>query len=298
MCTILVASRIREDFPLIAAANRDEFLARPASPPRELRPGLWAGTDLEKGGTWLGATREGLFVGLTNQHTERLLPPAPRSRGELVLGALAAGSVQGALDLLRQAELSLYNPFNLFVGDARQLFVLHSWKSPEPLPLPPGVHVLANDELHSPLYPKTLRAEALAAPWLQAPWPELLPGLTAALGDHHLPPLPPRPPVCDEELRPAAALLQALCVHTPFGYGTRSSAVVAVAPGGLAHYWFADGAPCVTPFARVFLNLRLSTPRREGRLQAFSPEVWGTSGVGRAGGGSGCFCQGYLMREW
>ena len=107
MCTIVVASRLRADFPLLVAANRDEFLGRPALPPAERSPGLIAGVDLEKGGTWLGATRAGLFVGLTNQHTEHLLGPAPRSRGEVVLGALEAGSLDAALALLRGLDKRL-----------------------------------------------------------------------------------------------------------------------------------------------------------------------------------------------
>lgn len=254
MCTILAASRIRDDFPLLVAANRDEFLGRPALPPGELRPGLFAGVDLEKGGTWMGATRTGLFVGLTNQHTERFLPLAPRSRGEVVLGALDAGTLDGALRYLEHLNPALYSPFNLLLGDPERLFVAHSWEAPriEPTPLPPGLHVLANDRLRSPLYPKALRAEGLAAPLLRRPWPELQPALAALLADHQRPPPCPDPPVCDEELRPVAASLQALCVHTDRGYGTRSASLIALSPAGLAHYLFADGPPCVTPFRPVF----------------------------------------------
>lgn len=268
MCTLVVASRLRPDLPLLVAANRDEFLGRPARPPSELRPGLFAGVDLEKGGTWLGATASGLFVGLTNQHTEHLLGPAPRSRGEVVLGALQAGSLDRALDVLREVETDLYNPFNLLVGDAERLVVAYSWRGPrmELLDLPPGLHVLANDALGSPLYPKTRRADALARPLLERDWSELGPALGTMLGDHALPPLPvpatadPPPatvpdevalPVCDRELRPVARALQSLCVHTDRGYGTRSATLLAVGQGGLSHYLFADGAPCVTPFTRV-----------------------------------------------
>ena len=254
MCTILAASRLHPGFPLLVAANRDEFLGRPAAPPKELRPGVHGGVDLEKGGTWMGATRAGLFVGLTNQHTERLLPPAPRSRGEVVLEALSAGSLDGALRYLKSIDPAGYSPFNLLLGDADRLLVAYSWVAPRitPVELPPGLHVLANDRLRSPLYPKTLRAEALFSPLGALPWPDLLPSLRALLGDHEQPPLPPDPPVCDEELRPVARELQSLCVHTDRGYGTRSATALAVRPEGLAHYAFADGPPCVAPLLPVF----------------------------------------------
>jgi hypothetical protein len=41
--------------------------------------------------------------------------------------------------------------------------------------------------------------------------------------------------------------LKALCIHTPF-YGTRSATRIALDPGRVAHYAFADGPPCRTPF--------------------------------------------------
>jgi uncharacterized protein with NRDE domain len=279
VCTIVAASRIHPDFPLLIAANRDEFLGRPALPPDEIRPGLLAGVDLEKGGTWMGATRGGLFVGITNQHTERLLPPAPRSRGEVVLAALEAGTLDGALRVIRSLDPAVYNPFNLLLGDAERLFVAYSWEAPriEPAELPPGLHVLTNDRLGSPLYPKALRAEELFTPLVGLPWGDLRPALGSALADHRLPPPPPDPPVCDEELRPVALALQALCVHTDRGYGTRSSTVVAVASWGLARYAFADGPPCMTSWREIVLPPCPSSPhapscrRSPGRSWRSSP---------------------------
>ncbi|MCS6901756.1 MAG: NRDE family protein, partial [Myxococcales bacterium] len=227
MCIIVAAFHLHGDFTLLIAANRDEFLGRPTLPPGEIRPGILAGIDLEKGGTWMGATRSGLFVGLTNQRTDRLLPPAPRSRGEIVLAALEAGTLDGALQVIQSLDPACYNPFNLLLGDAERLFVAYSWKAPriDPTELPPGLHVLTNDRLGSPLHPKALRAKELIAPLIRLSWEELLPALGSALADHRLPPSPLDHPLCDEELRPVALALQALCVHTDRGYGTRSSAV-------------------------------------------------------------------------
>src|SRR5712692_8012823 len=69
VCTLICAFRVFPRWPLIVAANRDEHLNRPASPPR-----LWPGDlsfvaprDEAAGGTWLGLNSAGLFVGVTNR---------------------------------------------------------------------------------------------------------------------------------------------------------------------------------------------------------------------------------------
>ena len=68
MCLILVAWRAHPDFPLLVAANRDEFFARPTTPAGWWTdaPDILAGRDLQAGGTWLGINRQGAFAGLTN----------------------------------------------------------------------------------------------------------------------------------------------------------------------------------------------------------------------------------------
>lgn len=51
MCTLAIAWRTHPSFPLLVAANRDEFLARPSSPPvvHGEQPGIVGGRDVEKG---------------------------------------------------------------------------------------------------------------------------------------------------------------------------------------------------------------------------------------------------------
>lgn len=76
MCLIVFAWQVMPDVPLVAASNRDEFYARPALPAHrwEDHPEIYAGRDLEGGGTWLGvADRPGQtgrkgsrFAALTN----------------------------------------------------------------------------------------------------------------------------------------------------------------------------------------------------------------------------------------
>ena len=77
MCLIVFAWQVMPDVPLVAASNRDEFYARPALPAHrwEDHPEIYAGRDLEGGGTWLGvADRPGQtgrkgsrFAALTKQ---------------------------------------------------------------------------------------------------------------------------------------------------------------------------------------------------------------------------------------
>ena len=68
MCLIVLAWRVRPDFPLIVAANRDEFHARPAARAAfwQDHPAILAGRDLEANGTWMGVTRSGRFAAVTN----------------------------------------------------------------------------------------------------------------------------------------------------------------------------------------------------------------------------------------
>ncbi|NVZ78761.1 NRDE family protein, partial [Pseudomonas gingeri] len=55
MCLIVFAWRPGHAQPLIVAANRDEFYARPSLPLAQWpeTPQVHAGRDLEAGGTWL-----------------------------------------------------------------------------------------------------------------------------------------------------------------------------------------------------------------------------------------------------
>lgn len=254
MCTILFLYRVHPEFPLVVAANRDEFYTRPTSGPRLLlrSPRVLAGVDLRGGGTWMGANENGVVVGLTNQRTWRDPDPSARSRGEVVAAALAARSSAAIVELLGGLDARHYNAFNLLFGDADALFVAYARpgaRSVEIVPAPEGVHVLPNDRLGAPGFPKADRARSLAEPIARAPWPVLRSGLAALLGDHERPPFeaivePPPGAVLD---RRAVWHNEQICTHGD-AYGTRSSTLVALRAGSVAHYEYADGPPCLTPF--------------------------------------------------
>ena len=68
MCLIVFAWRPGHAQPLVVAANRDEFYARPTKPLAQWveAPQVFAGRDLQAGGTWLGLTESGRFAAVTN----------------------------------------------------------------------------------------------------------------------------------------------------------------------------------------------------------------------------------------
>jgi len=86
MCLIVFAWQVVPGIPLVLAGNRDEFFQRPTAPANwwEDHPQVFAGRDLEGGGTWLGVTREGRFAALTNIRAPAERREDVRSRGMLV----------------------------------------------------------------------------------------------------------------------------------------------------------------------------------------------------------------------
>jgi len=156
MCTLIVLDRCVSDRPLVVAANRDEFLDRPAEGPalRSTRTGpIVAPLDLEAGGTWLGLSARGVFAGLTNLRAESVVsseagpdPLARRSRGEVVMAALESATTDEALQRISQLEEDSYNPFQLLVSDGRRCALVVYRGRPRVVELEPGVHVVGNVE--------------------------------------------------------------------------------------------------------------------------------------------------------
>ena len=221
-------------------------------------PRIVGGRDELYGGTWMGATERGLFVGITNQRSYGLGASSLRSRGEVVLEALRAGDTGGVTRMLEALDPSAYNSFNLLYGDAAGLRVAYSRREGTRVEIeavPDGVHVLPNDCLDSGVFPKVERARALAP--TSGPVEEL----AAVLRDHDRPPLDQveDPPAGSRFTRELVRELHALCIHTP-AYGTRSSTIVALAPGRVARYLFADGPPCTAALEDVTALVSTESP--------------------------------------
>lgn len=244
MCTLILLVDVVPGLPVVLAANRDEFFARPATGPVVLDParGVVGGRDLTAGGTWLGLTPGGFFAGVTNQRQDGR-KDVPGSRGQVVLDVLRAGAIGGveaARAVLDGLDATQYNPFNLAFGDAGGVWVAYGRDEVRVERVPAGVWVLPNDVIDSPLFPKVGHIKRALSP-LPTGWAALRARLEAVLADAD-----PPPGISDEPDGPwpaeAMRALHAVKVVLP-SYGTRSASIVALAPGRAAHYLHADGPP-------------------------------------------------------
>lgn len=176
MCLLFVAWRHHPRYPLLVAANRDEFHARAtASLARWPDAPLVAGRDLEAGGTWFGVGRGGRFSALTNFRDGVPRAPGLRSRGELVAGFLH-GSEASARDWCERALArgDEYGGFNLFAGDGVHDGAGLVWcsnREPAACVLAPGVYGLSNHLLDTP-WPKVERGRHRFVELLRAPEPD------------------------------------------------------------------------------------------------------------------------------
>ena len=158
MCLIAIAWQARSDLPLLVAANRDEWRDRPAKPAHwwPERPEIFAGRDLQAGGTWMGVTRTGRFAAVTNFRDPSDRRATARSRGTLVTAFLVGNETPARFLSSLSASASEYNGFNLIVGDAAGLFYFAS-REGQPRALEPGVHAISNHLMDEP-WPKVVGA--------------------------------------------------------------------------------------------------------------------------------------------
>jgi uncharacterized protein with NRDE domain len=230
MCLIALAWRPSHPQPLLVAANRDEFYARPSQALAEWpqSPGLFAGRDLQAGGTWLGIGPGGRFAALTNIR-DLSLPQGARSRGELPAAFLTSAlSTEDFLEQLR-TERQHYSGFNLLLGDGQQLCHFNS-RSGHTTLLSPGVHGLSNADLNTP-WPK-----------LQRLTHALHNALPDAQPDRLLHLLADPTPAADADLPdtgiglPSERLLSSIFIASP-AYGTRASTALIVNADGSRHLY-------------------------------------------------------------
>ena len=159
------------------AGNRDEMRDRPWQPPARHwpeYPEVRAGLDVLAGGSWFGVADHGLVASVLNRHGT--LGPAEqrRSRGELVLEALAHGSAAEAARAMLDLNPAAYRGFNLVVGDPTAVYwIRHADDNTNVITvqeLQPGLHMIAAGDLDDEQTPRIahwlprFRAAALPDP--------------------------------------------------------------------------------------------------------------------------------------
>ena len=148
MCLILVGWMTHRDYPLVVAANRDEYHARAAATAAFWpdHPEILAGRDLQARGTWLGIARNGRFASVTNYRGGHD-PSAAESRGALVSRFLLNGLSPGKY--IADIKPDSYSGFNLLLADRDELWWLSN-RDGGSKRLEPGYYALGNLLLDTP----------------------------------------------------------------------------------------------------------------------------------------------------
>ena len=232
MCLILLAYRSHPDYPIILAANRDEYYTRPTLP-----AAFWpdaskvlAGRDLLGGGTWLGITKGGRVSAVTNfRETVAHKQNAP-SRGLLVSNFLRGQDAPA--DYLQQVARNAdqYNGFNLIVGEIDQIYY-YSNRADKIQKLSPGIYGLSNHLLDMP-WPKIQCGKQYLSEIISED--ELSPqSIFKILADHTQ--------AADQDLPTTGVgielerVLSPLFISSP-SYGTRSSTILFIDKDGKATF--------------------------------------------------------------
>jgi uncharacterized protein with NRDE domain len=211
MCLVVFAYGVFPDAPLVLAANRDEYFARPAAPAAWWKHDgveIFGGRDLDKGGTWMALGRGRIAV-VTNVR-DLSKPQTGRSRGFLPRDAITSASLPPAIDV------AAYPAFNMLAGDQDAMFYVSD--ESQPRRVAPGIHGLSNHRLDTP-WPKVKRGlEAIArGPDKIALFEMLRDGAPAADADL---------PKTGVPLEVERKLSSPFVAMPAVGYGTRCSTVV------------------------------------------------------------------------
>lgn len=225
MCLIVFARQVHPQYPLVFAANRDEFLDRPTAPAAYWAhaPGVLGGRDLEKGGSWFATDKDGRWAAVTNYREGIRAPSSAPSRGALI-GDYLTGS-QSAASYMEtvQAKAATYPGFNLLVADAKDLYYLSNREAGR-IRVNAGIHGLSNKILDTP-WPKVSNARQRLGKLMDLHQDALIAGLFDILLDRSRAP--------DHELPETGVGLDwERTLSAPFivseGYGTRASTVLLI----------------------------------------------------------------------
>lgn len=236
MCLVAFSIGQSKRFPLVIAANRDEFFARPTAGlawwrPSAEGPAILSGRDLASGGTWMGLTAQGRLALLTNVRGALPGDTNAPSRGRIVTDWLTAREDTG--DFWMRTSLSGYNGFNLVAADFKRGECFWATNAgARTRRLDRGLYGLSNGALDEP-WPKvvalkTAMQEAVSS---RGQIDHLTETLFAALAERRMAPdgsLPQTGIALDRE-----RLLSPAFIRTPdASYGTRCSTVIVTERSG------------------------------------------------------------------
>lgn len=234
MCLIFFAIDSHTEFPLIVAANRDEYFQRPTLPLHAWdNSSIIAGKDLTGGGTWMGITPTGRFAALTNFRDPRETVNHPLSRGLLVRGFLE--SQDSASDYLEAVinDGHRYPGFNLVAGKGTELWYVSNRESRGPQQLGPGIHGLSNHLMNTP-WPKVTEGKRRLGNILSAQQESLTDTLFALM--NHREPAPDHALPDTGVGMPLEKILSSRFIAAPMlNYGTRCSTLFMLDSQGKRH---------------------------------------------------------------
>jgi uncharacterized protein with NRDE domain len=237
--------------------------ASPVSPDRRSDvPHVYAGRDLEQGGTWLGLSVSGRLAAITNYRQGSAGFEAPRSRGELTRDYLEGSrDAQEYLDEVSQ-RYDEYRGFSMILGTPERLYFCSN-RAERIVPVAPGVHGLSNRLLDEP-WPKVRRGIAAVEGLLGADEATLTRELFDLLGDTSTAPdhLLPSTGIALERERDLSAVFIAGST-----YGTRASTVLIVNAEGEVSYIersFGPGGAPIGSTEQRFTLTRSASPAPAG----------------------------------
>ena len=238
MCLIAISHLASDRWPLVIAANRDEFFDRPtrAAHVWDDAPDVVGGRDVRAGGSWMAVTRGGRFAMVTNVRGAGVAETGPDtpSRGLLVADFVRSSTTP--LAFANGVERARYQGFHLVCGEVGGV-VAHVSSDAAARALEPGIFAVSNApaaiDWPKIAFAREAMARALASDDLEA---ELMRFLTTPRG---------------------APIESEIFVSVPaMGYGTRASTIViAAADGAIDFVERTTGAP-----AGAAARFRLRSP--------------------------------------
>lgn len=240
MCLLLLAYQTHPDVALLLGGNRDEFKHRPAAPPAVIsrNPVIFAGQDLEAGGTWMGRNAHGLVAALTNRRDpEFVAPPGVRSRGEIVMGLLQHRNPDAAAAWLADQPGAAYRPFSVLFGSEAGFYYFAPRDTAIPRPLTPGFYALSNSTLDDRSWPKVDRSLAFLEAQRTAPGEACIAALQRFLCDATPPDALPAQDAAEE----IHGAMGAVFIRSA-GYGTVSSTIITEGGKLGSRYYYAEAA--------------------------------------------------------